>query len=101
MTTKAKVLAMIQRQDNDITYDDLIYKLEFMKAVEEALNDPTLPMDHDEFMAQLEAEDAAQQAEVDAKGATRFARDKGPYRKNGATKRPKVRARPQSSGKKT
>jgi len=62
MTTKEKVLAMIQRQGSDITYDELIYKLEFMKAVEESLNDPTPPTDHDEFMAQLEAEDAAHQA---------------------------------------
>jgi hypothetical protein len=68
---------MIQRQGNDITYDDLIYQLEFMKAVEEALNDPTPPTDHDEFMAQLETEDAAQQAEVEAKGKSRFARNMG------------------------
>lgn len=102
MTTKEKVLAMIQRLGNDITYDDLIYKLEFMKSVEQGIReaDQGLGMDHDEFMAQLEAEDAADQAEMDAKGANRVGRDKGVYRENGTAKRSKVRAKSQGGRKK-
>jgi hypothetical protein len=101
-TTKEKVLAMIQRQDNNITYDDLIYKLEFMKTVEQGIReaDQGLGMDHDEFMAQLEAEDAAKNAQMDANGAGQSARNRGSHRANGAKKRPIVRETNQSGRKK-
>ena len=102
MTTKAKVLAMIQRLDEDVTYDDVLYELGFMKHVEQGLNeaDQGLGMDDDEFMAQLEAEDAADLPQLDANGAKRPSRDKGAHRTNGTKKRPQVRTKAQGGGKK-
>jgi hypothetical protein len=93
---------MIERQEKNITYDDLIYKLEFMKAVEQGIReaDQGLGMDHDEFMAQLEAEDAAKDAQVDANGAGQSARNRGAHRANGAKKRPRVRESDQGGRKK-
>jgi hypothetical protein len=57
-TIKEKVLSMVQRSDDGITYDELIYKLEFMKAVEQGIweADHGMGIDDDEVWAQLEAE---------------------------------------------
>jgi hypothetical protein len=102
MTTKERVLAMLERQHNGITYDELIYKLEVMKSVEQGIRDADEGrlMDHDEFMAELEAEDEALKAEMGAKSKKRTARNPGVYRRNGAPARSKVRSKAQSSGKK-
>jgi hypothetical protein len=61
MTTKERIQAMIQRLKDDVPSDEVIYELEFLQNLEEAIDqaDRGLVMDHDEFMAQLEAEDAA------------------------------------------
>lgn len=59
MTVKEKVLAMIQRLGDDVSYDELIDKLEFMKGVEQAIweADHGMLIDDDEVWAQLEAEE--------------------------------------------
>jgi hypothetical protein len=102
MTTKDKVLAMIQRLGIDVTYDDLIYKLEFMKAVEQGIEeaDRGLLIDDDQVWAELEAEDAADQAIVDANGDRRPTRHPQARREaNGAKKRTKILAKNQGRGK--
>ena len=102
MTIKEKVLAMIQRLDDDVTYDALIDKLEFMKGVEQAIweADHGMLIDDEEVWAQIEAEDAAENAKVDANGAARPARPPAVHRGTGvAKKRTKIRAKDQGGGK--
>ena len=102
MTRKERILAMIQRLEDDVSFDEVIYKLEFLQNLEEAIReaDQGLGMDHDEFMAQLEAEDAAEQAALDAKSTKGPARDQKVHRPIRPKKLAKVRAKTKdSSGK--
>ena len=87
MNVKEKVLAMIQRLGDDVTYDELIDKPEFMKGVEQAIweADHGMLIDDEDVWAQLEAEDAAKSDKVDTNGAARPARRSTVHRGTGVT----------------
>ena len=60
MTNKEKAIGLIQSLDDDVSLDDVIDRLYLLRKVEmaEQQADCDEVMEHDEFMSQLEAEDA-------------------------------------------
>jgi hypothetical protein len=60
MTNKEKAIGLIQSLDDDVSLDDVIDRLYLLRKVEMAENqaDRDEVTEHDEFMSQLEAEDA-------------------------------------------
>jgi predicted transcriptional regulator len=60
MTTKEKAISLIQSLDDDVSLDDVIDKLYLLRKIEIGIAqaDAGDVMEHDEFMDELEAEDA-------------------------------------------
>ncbi len=60
MTTKEKAISLIQTLDDDVTLDDVIDRLYLLRKIELGIAqaDAEDVMEHDEFMDELEAEDA-------------------------------------------
>ncbi len=60
MTNKEKAIGLIQTLDDDVSLDDVIDRLYLLRKVEiaEQQADRDEVVEHDEFMSQLEAEDA-------------------------------------------
>lgn len=60
MTTKEKAISLIQTLDDDVSLDDLIDRLYLLRKIELGIAqaDAGDVMEHDEFMDELEAEDA-------------------------------------------
>ena len=60
MTNKEKAIGLIQTIDDDVSLDDVIDRLYLLRKVEIAAQqaDRDEVVEHDEFMSQLEAEDA-------------------------------------------
>jgi hypothetical protein len=58
MTRKERILRLVRRLDDDVTYDRVIYHLSVMKGVEIVLEqaDRGELLDHDEVFRQLEEE---------------------------------------------
>ncbi len=59
MTTKQKILRMVERLPDDVSYDRVIYHLHVMKGIEIGLQQAARGegIDHDEFFDQLLAEE--------------------------------------------
>ena len=60
MTTKEKAISLIQTLNDDVSLDDVIDRLYLLRKIELGISqaDSGSIMEHDEFMDQLEAEDA-------------------------------------------
>ena len=60
MTTKEKAISLIQTLDDDVSIDDVIDRLYLLRKIELGIAqaDAGDVMEHDEFMDELEAEDA-------------------------------------------
>ncbi|SMP44546.1 hypothetical protein SAMN06265222_1011158 [Neorhodopirellula lusitana] len=60
MTTKEKAISLIQTLDDDVSLDDVIDRLYLLRKIELGIAqaDADDVMEHDEFMDELEAEDA-------------------------------------------
>jgi hypothetical protein len=60
MTNKEKAIGLIQSLDDNVSLDDVIDRLYLLRKVElaEKQADRDEVMEHDDFMRQLEAEDA-------------------------------------------
>ncbi len=60
MTTKEKAISLIQKLSDDVSLDDVIDRLYLLRKVEIGIAqaDADDVMEHDEFMDELEAEDA-------------------------------------------
>jgi len=60
MTTKEKAISVIESLDDDVSLDDVIDRLYLLRKIELGIAqaDEGDVMEHDEFMAELEAEDA-------------------------------------------
>ena len=60
MTTKEKAISLIQTLDDDVSLDDVIDRLYLLRKIELGITqaDAGDVMEHDEFMDELEAEDA-------------------------------------------
>jgi hypothetical protein len=93
MTNKQLILQMVERWPEDIPLERALYHMGVLQAIVQGLQqaDQGLLIDDDEVWAKLEAEDAADQAQMDANGSRRSARHPSAHRpSNGAKKRPKV-----------
>ncbi len=62
MTTKEKVISLIETLDDDVSLDDVIDRLYLLRKIELGIAqaDAGDVMEHDVFMDELEAEDAQQ-----------------------------------------
>ncbi|MEO9591267.1 hypothetical protein [Rhodopirellula bahusiensis] len=60
MTNKEKAISLIQTLDDDVSLDDVIDRLYLLRKIELGIAqaDAGDVMEHDEFMDELEAEDA-------------------------------------------
>lgn len=60
MTTKEKAISLIQTLDDDVSLDDVIDRLYLLRKIELGIAqaDAGDMMEHDEFMDELESEDA-------------------------------------------
>ena len=60
MTTKEKAISLIQTLDDDVSLDDVIDRLYLLRKIELGIAqaDAGDVMEHDEFMDELEEEDA-------------------------------------------
>lgn len=60
MTTKEKAISLIQTLDDDVSLDDVIDRLYLLRKIELGIAqaDAGDVMEHDDFMDELEAEDA-------------------------------------------
>jgi predicted transcriptional regulator len=60
MTTKEKAISVIESLDDDVSLDEVIDRLYLLRKIELGIAqaDAGDVMEHDEFMAELEAEDA-------------------------------------------
>jgi len=90
MTRKELILRMVERLPDDVTYDRVMYHLDVMKAVETGIEqaDRGEGMDHDEFFAQLLAEECP---ESESSGRRKPRQTSA---KSGSTSPGKRRARP-------
>lgn len=68
LSRKERILRLLQKLPDDVTYDRVIYHLGVMQAVEIGLQQAERGevIDHDELMTQLEAEDAREAKLVSA-----------------------------------
>jgi predicted transcriptional regulator len=59
MTTKEKIISVIERLDDDVSIDNVIERLYILRKIEIGLQqaDSGDVMDHDEFMKELENEE--------------------------------------------
>lgn len=75
MTTKDRILAAIQRMPDDVSYEDAIDTLYLLRKLDAAIAqaDAGDVMDHEEFMAELENEEAANR--LNDRSAQRSRRD--------------------------
>lgn len=60
MTTKEKAISLIQALDDNVSLDDVIDRLYLLRKIELGLSqaDAGDVLEHDDFMTELEAEDA-------------------------------------------
>lgn len=73
MTTKQKILRLIQQLDEGVSCDEVIDKINLLKKIEIGIQqaDRGEGMEHDEFMKQLMSENAEDENNLDAVGARR------------------------------
>ncbi len=83
MTTKQKILGMIERLANDVTYDRVLYHIEVMKELEARLErlDQEPWIDHDEVFRKLMDEHAKDKTPVDPVSRARPGADSRLHRK--------------------
>ena len=68
MTTKEKIRRMVEKLDEDVTYDRVIYHLEVMRTLEARLEEAERGevIDHDEVFARLLEADEKDQGSLDS-----------------------------------
>jgi hypothetical protein len=88
MTIKEKILRMIERLPDDVTYDRVMYHLDVMKHIELGLDDLEKGrlIDHDELFDRLLREDTKNQNRMDRAGGTKSARNPKVHQKRGNAK---------------
>jgi hypothetical protein len=90
MTSKQRIQKMLQRLDDDTPIEVIIDKILLLKDIEAGLRDIEAGRvtDHDEFMAELMAEDEKIQARLDGQSKAKPARSKSANRAGSAKKPP-------------
>jgi hypothetical protein len=103
MTPKQNVLRFVATLPNDVSYERILYHIGVMQAVEQGEADAAAGrvIDHDKLMAELDAEDAQDQARlVDASKRT-SARHQGVHRPKHPANRHRVHKRAEARAGKT
>src|SRR5712692_7934562 len=97
LTTKKKIVDVIQRMPEDATIDDAIYRLNLLKAVAEGLRDVEAGRvyDHDELFDEIDAKNNT--ISVERAGGMGRARINETHRKRLARKRGGIRAKTKAS----
>ncbi len=92
MTSKERILAVVNRLEENTTLDEAIYRLYLLKGIEEGLRDAEQGRvtDHDEFMAELEARYAEDEAEMVGKSKGRSRGNRKLHRSGQSKSRSKV-----------
>ncbi|HYV38709.1 MAG TPA: hypothetical protein VE988_23695 [Gemmataceae bacterium] len=81
IANKGQVLRMIARLPEDVTYDRVLYHLDVLNGINIGMDEVERGegIEHDELFNRLMAEDAQEEAEVDAGRRARSAGNKGPH----------------------
>jgi hypothetical protein len=87
MTRKQKILYMIEKLPEDVSYEQVLYKLSILQDIEISLEQAARGegIDHDELFDRLEAEDAEAKNHLDA-SRNRSSRSVSRVRRKGGTK---------------
>jgi hypothetical protein len=103
MTTKQKILRMVERLDDDVSYDQVLYHLTVMRNVEVGLAQANQGevIDHDALMAEMDAEDAQDQTRLVAQSKRRPAKHKTVHREGRAGQGHQLHKTPQARARKT
>jgi hypothetical protein len=96
MTRKQKILRMIERLPEDVSYERVAYDLSILQDIEIGLEQAARGegIDHDELFDRLEAELEKAQSNMDASGDKSSGRGSRVHRKGSATDGGKVRKAP-------
>lgn len=92
MTNKQTIQKMVEQWPDDISFEQALHHFGVLKKIEQGLleADRDVGMDHDEFIAELEKENAEDQAHVAAASKKRPSRDSGVHRKGLSGERQKL-----------
>jgi hypothetical protein len=96
MTPKQRVLTFVEKLPDDVTYERIIYHVDVMRAIEEALAESERGegIEHEEFFRQLLEEDEKDKDHLASSRQKGSGRDKGVHRSrrsgSGAKVRPKA-----------
>ena len=92
MTTKEKILRVMNKLPENATIDEAIYRLEFLKSIEQGLEEAEqgLGIDHDVVFAQLLKDDAENKTDLDAKGLKKSSGNKTAHSQGRAKNRGKL-----------
>jgi hypothetical protein len=103
MTRKQKILQMIEKLPDDVTYARVVYHLGVMRSIEIGLEQAARGegLEHDEFFAQLEAEDEEAKNHLDASGDGGSPRHSRAHRKGRAADSGNVRKAREKTRRKT
>ena len=87
MTRKQKILQMIEKLPDDVTYGRVIYPIGVMRAIEIGLEQAERGevIEHDELFAQLQAEDEEAQDRLVGSGKRGLEKNSSVHRKGRAT----------------
>jgi hypothetical protein len=103
LTVKEKVLRMVERLPEDVTYDRVLYHVEVMKAIEISLEQAgrgeVIP--HEQVFAELLDDDAKETDRLDRSGKTTSKRSRTTHRPRRPTSGAGSRAANPKRGRKT
>jgi hypothetical protein len=93
MTRKELILRFLEKLPDDVSYDQVIYHLDVMRAAEEGTEQMKRGewIDHDELFAELLGEEAEGEDSVVSPSKARSADDSGAHRPNRTPGRGRVR----------
>ena len=104
MTRKERILKIVSKLPDDVSYDQVLYKLGVLRAVEAGTTDMEAGrvMDNDELVDELLKEDTQDKDQLDRTVGTRSARNstisrKGSKSKNGSSVREAASKRGQTT----
>ena len=82
MTNKEKIQNLVDRMPDDISFDEAVYRMVFLKQVEQGLQDARggRTIDHDELFDKLLSKHEANQAALVGKSGAKLARDQKLHR---------------------
>ncbi|HXG12641.1 MAG TPA: hypothetical protein VNK04_22985 [Gemmataceae bacterium] len=102
MTVKEKVLRMVERLPDDVTYDRVLYHVEFMQEIEKRLEEAERGegIPHEQVFAELLADDAKKKDRVARSGMRRPAGNQTVHRSERAADSGSIRSSSKKRGRK-